>query len=135
VVNKLRGILNIAAVKAPGFGDRRKAMLEDIAILTGGKVITEDLGIKLDSVGLEDLGEAKRINISKEDTTIVEGAGTSVFNMSTDFTEWSILDQETAKYAIGKRDQYIRNPGNRHATDLLRVEKPRRKLPKRVSHD
>jgi chaperonin GroEL len=77
VVNKLRGILNIAAVKAPGFGDRRKAMLEDIAILTGGKVITEDLGIKLDSVGLEDLGEAKRITISKEDTTIVEGAGTS----------------------------------------------------------
>ncbi|MBB5351116.1 chaperonin GroEL [Haloferula luteola] len=77
VVNKLRGILNIAAVKAPGFGDRRKAMLEDIAILTGGKVITEDLGIKLDSVGLEDLGEAKRITISKENTVIVEGAGTS----------------------------------------------------------
>jgi chaperonin GroEL len=77
VVNKLRGILNIAAVKAPGFGDRRKAMLEDIAILTGGRVITEDLGIKLDSVGLEDLGEAKRVTISKEDTTIVEGAGTS----------------------------------------------------------
>jgi chaperonin GroEL len=77
VVNKLRGILNIAAVKAPGFGDRRKAMLEDIAILTGGKVITEDLGIKLDSVGLEDLGEAKRVTITKDDTTIVEGAGTS----------------------------------------------------------
>ncbi|GAA5482347.1 chaperonin GroEL [Haloferula sargassicola] len=77
VVNKLRGILNIAAVKAPGFGDRRKAMLEDIAILTGGKVITEDLGIKLDSVGLEDLGEAKRITITKENTVVVEGAGTS----------------------------------------------------------
>ncbi len=77
VVNKLRGILNIAAVKAPGFGDRRKAMLEDIAILTGGKVITEDLGIKLESVGLEDLGEAKRASITKEATTIVEGAGTS----------------------------------------------------------
>ncbi len=77
VVNKLRGILNIAAVKAPGFGDRRKAMLEDIAILTGGKVITEDLGIKLDSVGLDDLGEAKRITITKESTVIVEGAGTS----------------------------------------------------------
>ena len=77
VVNKLRGILNIAAVKAPGFGDRRKAMLEDIAILTGGKVITEDLGIKLDSVDLEDLGEAKRITVTKENTTIVEGAGTS----------------------------------------------------------
>mgnify|MGYP001819688509 CR=1 FL=1 len=77
VVNKLRGILNIAAVKAPGFGDRRKAMLEDLAILTGGKVITEDLGIKLDSVELDDLGEAKRVTISKEATTIVEGAGTS----------------------------------------------------------
>jgi len=77
VVNKLRGILNIAAVKAPGFGDRRKAMLEDIAILTGGKVITEDLGIKLEGVELSDLGEAKRITISKENTVIVEGGGTS----------------------------------------------------------
>jgi len=77
VVNKLRGILNIAAVKAPGFGDRRKAMLEDIAILTGGRVITEDLGIKLESVELADLGEAKRITISKENTVIVEGGGTS----------------------------------------------------------
>jgi chaperonin GroEL len=77
VVNKLRGILNIAAVKAPGFGDRRKAMLEDIAILTGGRVITEDLGIKLESVELSDLGEAKRITISKENTVIVEGGGTS----------------------------------------------------------
>jgi chaperonin GroEL len=77
VVNKLRGILNIAAVKAPGFGDRRKAMLEDLAILTGGRVITEDLGIKLESVELSDLGEAKRISITKENTTIVEGGGTS----------------------------------------------------------
>ena len=77
VVNKLRGILNIAAVKAPGFGDRRKAMLEDIAILTGGRVITEDLGIKLEGVELTDLGEAKRITITKENTTIVEGGGTS----------------------------------------------------------
>ena len=77
VVNKLRGTLNIAAVKAPGFGDRRKAMLEDIAILTGGKVITEDLGIKLESVELEDLGSAKRIVIAKDSTTIVEGEGSS----------------------------------------------------------
>ena len=77
VVNKLRGILNIAAVKAPGFGDRRKAMLEDIAILTGGRVITEDLGIKLESVELSDLGQAKRITIAKENTVIVEGGGTS----------------------------------------------------------
>ena len=75
VINKMRGILNCAAVKAPGFGDRRKAMLEDIAILTGGQMISEDLGIKLDSVGLEQLGRAKRITIEKENTTIVEGAG------------------------------------------------------------
>jgi chaperonin GroEL len=77
VVNKLRGTLNIAAVKAPGFGDRRKAMLEDIAILTGGKVITEELGIKLESVEIEDLGSAKRVSIAKDSTTIVEGEGSS----------------------------------------------------------
>ena len=75
VVNKLRGTLNVAAVKAPGFGDRRKAMLEDIAILTGGKVISEDLGIKLESVQVADLGRAKKITIDKDNTTIVEGAG------------------------------------------------------------
>ena len=75
VVNKLRGTLQIAAVKAPGFGDRRKAMLEDIAVLTGGKCITEDLGIKLENIGLEDLGKAKRITVDKESTTIVEGGG------------------------------------------------------------
>jgi len=77
VVNKLRGTLNCAAVKAPGFGDRRKAMLEDIAILTGGKVISEDLGIKLENVQLADLGKAKKITIDKDNTTIVEGAGKS----------------------------------------------------------
>jgi chaperonin GroEL len=76
VVNKLRGGLKVAAVKAPGFGDRRKAMLEDIAILTGGQVISEDLGIKLENVTLDMLGRAKRININKEDTTIVDGVGT-----------------------------------------------------------
>jgi chaperonin GroEL len=75
VVNKLRGTLNVAAVKAPGFGDRRKAMLEDIATLTGGKVISEDLGIKLESVQLSDLGRAKKITIDKDNTTIVEGSG------------------------------------------------------------
>src|ERR1043166_7211435 len=75
VVNKLRGTLNVAAVKAPGFGDRRKAMLEDIAILTGGKVISEDLGIKLENVKLEDLGRAKKVTIDKDNTTIVNGAG------------------------------------------------------------
>jgi chaperonin GroEL len=77
VVNKLRGTLQAAAVKAPGFGDRRKAMLEDIAILTGGKAITEDLGIKLENLKLEDLGKAKKVTIDKDNTTIVEGAGTS----------------------------------------------------------
>src|SRR5712671_1859669 len=75
VVNKLRGTLNAAAVKAPGFGDRRKAMLEDIAVLTGGRLIAEDLGIKLESVSLKDLGRAKRIVIDKDNTTIVDGAG------------------------------------------------------------
>ncbi|MFZ0064427.1 MAG: chaperonin GroEL [Pyrinomonadaceae bacterium] len=75
VVNKLRGTLNIAAVKAPGFGDRRKAMLEDIAIMTGGKVISEDLGIKLENVKLEDLGRAKKVTIDKDNTTVVDGAG------------------------------------------------------------
>ena len=75
VVNKLRGTLKVCAVKAPGFGDRRKAMLEDIAILTGGSCITEDLGIKLENIKLEDLGRAKRVTIDKENTTIVEGDG------------------------------------------------------------
>ena len=75
VVNKLRGTLKVAAVKAPGYGDRRKAMLEDIAVLTGGKAITEDLGIKLENLKMEDLGRAKKIVIDKENTTIIEGAG------------------------------------------------------------
>jgi chaperonin GroEL len=75
VVNKLRGTLQCAAVKAPGFGDRRKAMLEDIAILTGGKAVTEDLGVKLENVKLEDLGRAKKVTIDKDNTTIVAGAG------------------------------------------------------------
>jgi chaperonin GroEL len=75
VVNKLRGTLQVCAVKAPGFGDRRKAMLEDIAVLTGGRCITEDLGIKLENVKLEDLGRAKRVTVDKENTTIVEGEG------------------------------------------------------------
>jgi chaperonin GroEL len=77
VVNKLRGTLQAAAVKAPGFGDRRKATLEDIAVLTGGRCLTEDLGIKLENITLEDLGRAKRITIDKENTTIVEGEGST----------------------------------------------------------
>ena len=77
VVNKLRGTLQVAAVKAPGFGDRRKAMLEDIALLTGGRCITEDLGIKLENITLDDLGRVKRVTIDKENTTIVEGEGST----------------------------------------------------------
>jgi chaperonin GroEL len=77
VVNKLRGTITVAAVKAPGFGDRRKAMLEDIAVLTGGKVISEDLGIKLESVMLDDLGSARRVTIDKETTTIIDGDGST----------------------------------------------------------
>ena len=77
VVNKLRGTLQVAAVKAPGYGDRRKAMLEDVAILTNGKAVTEDLGIKLESIKMEDLGQAKKITIDKDNTTIIEGAGSS----------------------------------------------------------
>src|SRR5687767_6213624 len=77
VVNKLRGTLHVAAVKAPGYGDRRKAMLEDVAILTNGRAVTEDLGIRLESIKLEDLGQAKKVTIDKDHTTIIEGAGTS----------------------------------------------------------
>src|SRR5204863_1624060 len=76
VVNKLRGTLKVAAVKAPGFGDRRKAMLEDLATLTNGKAITEDLGLRLENLQLEDLGRAKKVTIDKDNTTIIEGAGT-----------------------------------------------------------
>src|SRR6058998_3793646 len=77
VVNKLRGTLQVAAVKAPGYGDRRKAMLEDVAILTNGRAVTEDLGIKLESLKIEDLGQAKKVTIDKDNTTIIEGAGNS----------------------------------------------------------
>src|SRR5438477_6786512 len=75
VVNKLRGTINVAAVKAPGFGDRRKEMLQDIAVLTGAKVISEDLGIKLENVTVEDLGSARRVTIDKDNTTIIDGHG------------------------------------------------------------
>ena len=75
VVNKIRGTLKVAAVKAPAFGDRRKAIMEDIAIITGGRAITEDLGIKLENVKVEDLGRAKKVVIDKDNTTIVEGVG------------------------------------------------------------
>ncbi len=75
VVNKLRGTIQVVAVKAPGYGDRRKAMLEDVAVLTGGKALTEDLGLKLENMTLDDLGQAKKVTIDKDNTTIIEGAG------------------------------------------------------------
>src|SRR5208337_2865103 len=75
VVNKLRGVLNVCAVKAPGFGDRRKAMMGDLAVVTGGKFISEDLGLKLENVELSDLGSAKRVVVDKDNTLVVEGAG------------------------------------------------------------
>jgi Chaperonin GroEL (HSP60 family) len=80
VVNRLRGTLKVAAVKAPGFGDRRKAMLEDVAIVTGGMVISEEKGFKLDAATITQLGTAKRVTIDKDNTTIVEGAGSSERN-------------------------------------------------------
>jgi chaperonin GroEL len=111
VVNKLRGTLNVAAVKAPGFGDRRKAMLEDIATLTGGKVISDDLGIKLESITLEDLGKAKKITIDKDNTTLVEGGG----------------DGETIKGRVG----VIRNQIEQSTSDYDR-EKLQERLAKLV---
>jgi chaperonin GroEL len=114
VVNKLRGTLNVAAVKAPGFGDRRKAMLEDLAILTGGKVITEDLGIKLESVRWEDLGEAKKIVITKDDTTVVTDA-----------------DSAPRREAIAGRVKQIRNQIEETSSDYDR-EKLQERLAKLV---
>jgi chaperonin GroEL len=114
VVNKLRGTLNVAAVKAPGFGDRRKAMLDDIAILTGGKVITEDLGIKLENVQWDDLGEAKKIVITKEDTTVVTDT-----------------DSKERREAIGGRVKQIRNQVEETSSDYDR-EKLQERLAKLV---
>ena len=95
VVNKLRGGLKVAAVKAPGFGDRRKAMLQDIAILTGGQVVSEDLGIKLENVTLDMMGSAKRVSIDKDNTTIVEGSGKNLI---------SLVDATNS--ASGRRDHF-----------------------------
>jgi chaperonin GroEL len=113
VINKLRGTFNVCAVKAPGFGDRRKAMLEDIAVLTGGQAVFEDLGIKLDSIGLKELGRAKKIMVDKDNTTIIEGAGKSgdikgridqirreIDNSSSDYDKEK-LEERLAKLAGG----------------------------------
>jgi chaperonin GroEL len=102
VVNKLRGTLNVAAVKAPGFGDRRKAILGDIAILTGGQAITEDLGVKLEGVKLEDLGKAKRITIDKDNTTIIDGAGDPASIKSRVNEIRSQIEKTTSDYAKEK---------------------------------
>src|SRR5678810_1009457 len=101
VVNKLRGTLQVAAVKAPGFGDRRKAMLEDIAILTGGRAITEDLGIKLENIKVDDLGKAKKITIDKDNTTIVEGAGTTAAIEGRVKQICSLVEEATSEYDRG----------------------------------
>ncbi|MCP4669178.1 MAG: chaperonin GroEL, partial [Deltaproteobacteria bacterium] len=112
VVNKLRGTLKVASIKAPGFGDRRKAMLEDIAILTGGKVITEDLGIKLESVRWEDLGEAKKVVLTKDDTTLVTDT-----------------DDKDRRDAIAARVKQIRNQIEETSSDYDR-EKLQERLAK-----
>ena len=98
VINKLRGSLNVTAVKAPGFGDRRKAMLEDIAILTGGKLITEELGIKLENVTLADLGTAKRVVVTKDATTIIEGRGSEAAIKGRVALIRSQIEQTTSEY-------------------------------------
>jgi chaperonin GroEL len=107
VVNKLRGTLNVAAVKAPGFGDRRKAMLEDIAILTGGKVISEDLGIKLENVNVEDLGSARRITIDKENTTIIDGRGDIKALQGRIKTLKSQIDDTSSDYDLEKLQERL----------------------------
>jgi chaperonin GroEL len=98
VVNKLRGTLNVAAVKAPGFGDRRKALLEDLAVLTGAKVISEDLGIKLENVKIEDLGRAKKVTIDKDNTTIIDGAGSANALQARVKTLKAQIDDSTSDY-------------------------------------
>ena len=95
VVNKLRGTLNVAAVKAPGFGDRRKAMLEDIAVMTGGKVISEDMGVKLESITIDDLGQAAKITIDKDNTTIVDGGGVALVRASKVLDDFKTEGEDT----------------------------------------
>src|SRR5205823_2965952 len=147
VVNKLRGTLQCAAVKAPGFGDRRKAMLEDIAILTGGKAITEDLGIKLENVEIEELGKAKKVTIDKDNTTIVEdamhatraaveegivsGGGTALLRCLPALEKLKLHDEEAIGVNIVKRAleeplrQIAENAGHEGAVVVGRVRESR----------
>ena len=141
VVNKLRGTLNVLAVKAPGFGDRRKAMLEDMAILTGGKVISEEVGRKLDSVTVEDLGRARRVTTDKDNTTIVEGKGAEadikarikqikaqIDETTSDFDREKLQERQ-AKLAGGVA---VIKVGAATETELKEKKAPRRRCP--VSH-
>jgi chaperonin GroEL len=107
VVNRLRGVLNVAAVKAPGFGDRRKAMLEDIAILTGGTVIAEELGLKLENVTLKDLGRAKKIEVGKENTTVIDGAGDEEGIKARVATIRKQIDEATSDYDKEKLQERV----------------------------
>src|ERR1700741_5062496 len=107
VVNKLRGGLKVAAVKAPGFGDRRKAMLEDIAILTGGQLISEDLGIKLENVTLDMLGSAKKVRIEKENTTIIDGAGSKDDIVARTGQSRAQIEETTSDYAREKLEERL----------------------------
>ncbi len=120
VVNKLKGTFSCVAVKAPGFGDRRKAMLEDIAVLTGGKVITEDIGVKLENVTIDWLGEAKKVVIDKDNTTIVEGSG------NTDDVKARIkqirtqIEDTTSDYDREKLQERLAKTGRRRCPDQSR---------------
>src|SRR5262249_48085406 len=117
VVNKLRGTLQVAAVKAPGFGDRRKAMLQDIAALTGGEAVTEDLGLKLENLTLTDLGRAKRISIDKDNTTIIEGAGKKEAIDGRVKTIRRELEETTSDYDREKLQERLTTPVGRGAGD------------------
>ena len=124
VVNKMRGTLVCAAVKAPGYGDRRKAMLEDIAVLTGGKAITEDLGIKLENVKLEELGRAKRVRIDKDNTTIVEGAGKTADIQSRIAQLKKQIEDTDSDY---DKEKLLRDWQSFRAESLLSMSEPRPK--------
>jgi chaperonin GroEL len=125
VVNKLRGTLAVCAVKAPGFGDRRKAMMEDIAVLTGGKVISEDLGIKLENVKVEDLGRAKRLVVDKENTTIVEGVGKKADIQGRIAQIKKEIDDTTSDYDREKLQERLAKLAAASPVDQRRAPRPR----------
>jgi chaperonin GroEL len=122
VVNKLRGTLNACAVKAPGFGDRRKAMLEDIAVLTGGQVISEDLGLKLEKVTLTDLGRCKRVSIDKDNTTIVDGSGAKEMIEGRVKQIRTQIEETTSDY---DREKLQERPAGQAAVIALAATRPR----------